>query len=255
MCRVPLDELSKEKFAQIICYPTYDPKELKKRLCEMRRLGIKALYFSGNKKIGNLSILGKGCVGIVVSADTETGKAALKIRRMDADRETIEHEVEMLQIANSVNVGPRLLGFTQNLLLMEYIEGLLLPEWIEKVKKERNAAKRIRRVLKEILEQCRRLDEAGLDHGELSRATKHIMVDDKDKPWILDFETASITRKVSNVTSISQFLFLKGKTAKLISEAIGQKEKEKLIFILRNYKRSRTRKNFDEILKVYALNK
>ena len=253
MCRVSLDELSEEKYAKIICYPTCDKKELEKRLGEMRKLGIKALYFTGDKKIGDVSVLGKGCVGIVVSADIERGKAALKIRRMDADRETMKHEVEMLQIANSVNVGPRLIGFTQNLLMMEYIRGILLPKWIEKVKEERNAAERIRRVLRGILEQCRRLDEAGLDHGELSRATKHIIIDDNDTPWILDFESASVTRKVSNVTSICQFLFLQGKTAKLIREAVNQKEKEKLISALRKYKESQTRERFNEILKVCAL--
>ena len=252
MCRVPLSNLSEEKYARIICYPTYDPVEFKKRLCEMKRLGIKALCFIGDKKIGNVPVLGKGYVGIVVSAFTETGKAALKIRRTDADRETMKHEAEMLQIANSVKVGPKLIGFTQNLLLMEFIEGLLLPAWIERVKKEKNAVERIRRVLRNILEQCRRLDEAGLDHGELSRASKHIIVDRGDNPWILDFETASTSRRVSNVTSICQFLFLKGKTARLIDEVINKNNKDRLIFLLRRYKRSPTRRNFDKILEAYA---
>jgi len=252
MCRVPLSNLSEEKYARIICYPTYDPVEFKKRLCEMKRLGIKALCFIGDKKIGNAPVLGKGYVGIVVSAFTETGKAALKIRRTDADRETMKHEAEMLQIANSVKVGPKLIGFTQNLLLMEFIEGLLLPAWIERVKKEKNAVERIRRVLRNILEQCRRLDEAGLDHGELSRASKHIIVDRGDNPWILDFETASTSRRVSNVTSICQFLFLKGKTARLIDEVINKNNKDRLIFLLRRYKRSPTRRNFDKILEAYA---
>jgi len=253
MCRVPLDNLYEEKYARIICYPRYDPKELEKRLFEMRRLGIKALCFVGDKKIGNISILGKGYVGIVVSACLETGKAALKIRRTDADRETMKHEAKMLKIANSVNVGPRLMGYTQNLLLMEFVEGFLLPIWIERIKKEKSAVKRIRRVLRNLLEQCRRLDEIGLDHGELSRASKHIVVDYEDNLWILDFETASTTRRVSNVTSICQFLFLKGRTANMISETINKSNRDKIIFLLRSYKRNRTRKNFDKILEACAL--
>jgi len=253
MCKIPLNKLSEEKYARIICYPTYEPEELTKRLREMRRLGIKALCFMGDKKIGDVPVLGKGYVGIVVAAYTEKGKAALKIRRTDADRETMKHESEMLKIANSVDVGPRLLGFTQDLLLMELIEGLLLPTWIEKIRRERNAVKRTRRVLRDILEQCRKLDDTGLDHGELSKAPKHIMVDREDKAWILDFESASTTRRVSNVTSICQFLFLKGRTAKLIGEVINRRDMGKLIFLLRSYKRSRTRKNFDEIIKACVL--
>jgi len=251
--RIPLDRLSEEKFARVICYPAGHPKELERRLCEMRMLGIKALCFAGDKKIGNVSILGKGYVGIVVSACTEMGKTALKIRRTDADRETMKHEAEMLKIANSVNVGPKLIGFTQNLLLMDFIEGALLPMWIERVMREKNAVKRIRGVLRNVLEQCRRLDEVGLDHGELSRAPRHIIVDNEDDPWILDFETASTTRRVSNVTSICQFLFLKGKTANLISEATNHNVEDKLIPFLRSYKRNSTQKNFNEILKACGL--
>ena len=253
MCMIPLNKLSEEKYVRIICYPKYEPEELTKRLCEMRRLGIKALCFVGDKKIGEVSVLGKGYVGIVVSAYTEKGKAALKIRRTDADRETMKHEAEMLQIANSVNVGPRLLGFTQDLLLMEFIEGLLLPAWIKKIIEERDAVKRVRRVLRDILEQCRRLDEAGLDHGELSKAPKHVIVDRGDKAWILDFETASSMRRASNVTSICQFLFLKGKMAELISGIIGQAPQDNLLLLLKKYKRSPTRENFEKILEAYAL--
>jgi len=253
MCKIPLDDLSKEKYARIIYYPKYDLEEFKKRLCEMRSLGIKALCFIGDKQIENVHVLGKGYVGIVVSAYTETVKAALKIRRTDADRETMKHEAEMLQIANSVNVGPRLIGFTQNFLLMGFIEGLLLPTWIERVKREKDVANRIRGVLRDLLEQCRRLDEVRLDHGELSRAQKHITVDYEDHPWILDFESASTARRVSNVTSICQFLFLKGKTAEMINEVLNQNARDNLLSSLRTYKRNQTRKNFDKILKACAL--
>jgi len=219
----------------------------------MRSLGVKALCFSGDKKIGEVSVLGKGCVGIVISAYTDVGKVALKIRRTDADRESMRREAEMLRIANSVNVGPRLLGFTRNILLMEFIEGMPLAGWIEKIRCERDSAERIRRVLREILEQCRRLDEVGLDHGELSRATGHVIVDHKDTPWILDFETASVKRRVSNVTSICQFLFLRGSLASLITESIGCKAEEDLILALRRYKRSLSRRAFNEVLRKCGL--
>ena len=248
-----LDGPLEEKYARIICYPQYSPDELKERLREIRSLGVRALCFSGDKRIGEVSVLGKGCVGIVVSAYTDAGRAALKIRRTDADRESMRREAEMLKIANSVNVGPKLLGFTRNILLMEFIEGTPLAGWIEKIRCERDSAKRVRRVLREILEQCRRLDEIGLDHGELSRATGHVIIDHKDTPWILDFETASVKRRVSNVTSICQFLFLRGSLASLITESIGCKDEEDLILALRRYKKSLSRRAFNEVLRKCGL--
>jgi putative serine/threonine protein kinase len=251
--RVPLDRLFEEQFARIICYPRYDASEFADRIREMRNVGVKALSFTGNKKIGNIPVLGKGHVGIVVLAHLETGRAALKIRRTDADRESMRREARMLQIANSVNVGPRLMASTRNLLLMEFVGGLPFPEWVKSVCYGENAAFVIRKVVKSILERCRRLDEVGLDHGELSRAPKHIIVDREGNPWILDFETASTMRRVSNVTSICQFLLLRGETADLIREAVGFKDRDRFTLLLRRYKRNRTKGNFDEILKALGL--
>jgi putative serine/threonine protein kinase len=219
----------------------------------MRHLGVKALCFKGEKKVNNISVLGKGCVGIVVLAYTDTGKVALKIRRTDANRKGMKREADMLRIANSVNVGSRLLGFDENILLMELVDGTFLHRWIENLEEREDTTMRVRGVLREIMEQCRRLDEIGLDHGELSRAPKHIIVDADDKVCILDFETASITRKVSNVTSICHYLFMRGKTAELISEKIGERNREDLLTALRVYKEKRTSENFESILRACML--
>ena len=159
----------------------------------------------------------------------------------------------MLRIANSVKVGPRLLASTRNLLLMEFIEGLPFPEWVKSIRDRKNGLLMIREAVKDLLKQCRRLDEAGLDHGELSWASKHIIVDCDGNPRILDFETASTMRRVSNVTSICQFLLLRGETADLIRRSIKFEDKDKLTLLLRRYKRNRTRRNFVEILEALGL--
>jgi len=251
---VPLNRLDAEEYAQVICYPKFDMEELRRRLDEMRQLGVKSLCFDGDKRVGNKSVLGKGCVGVVVQACTEAGKIALKIRRADADRAGMKQEAMMLQTANSVGVGPKLEGFTGNLLAMEFIDGILFPKWIETLKREEDAAKeRVRRALRDILEQCWRLDEIGLDHGELSRAPKHILLGRGDRAWVLDFESASNIRKPSNVTSVCQFLLMTGKTAESVNEIIGHVGREEFLAALRTYKKSRIRESFETILRVCDL--
>jgi putative serine/threonine protein kinase len=225
---------------------------MRKRLKELKKLGIKAVEFTGNKMAFDVPVLGKGHVGIVVAVYTSFGKGALKIRRIDADRAGMQHEAEMLQRANTIHVGPRLLGVTPNLLLMEFVEGTLLPQWIEALK-GRGTRSRIRRVLRAVLEQCFRLDEAGLDHGELSRAPKHIIVDVDDRPHLVDFETASINRRVSNVTSICQYLFIGSQTAKTIKRKLGGVKDKELIAALRDYKRERSKENIKKILETCRL--
>ena len=244
-----LERLKEGGYGEVLCYPRCETGELDRRLAEMRRLGVRALCFEGEKTVNSVRVLGKGCVGIVVVAQTETGRVALKIRRTDADRTGMKREAEMLRIANGVDVGPRLLAFTENLLMMEFVDGLLIPRWIETLEDKEDARLRVRGVLKDVLEQCWRLDETGLDHGELSQASKHIIIHREGKACILDFETASNTRKVANVTSVSHYLFMRGKTADLIRDKIGGMSRENLLASLRTYKKNRTRGNFEAVLR------
>lgn len=249
---VSLEELRDEKYARVLCYPRYSSQETAKRIRELKRLDVKAIEFFGDKHAFNVPILGKGCVGLVVIAHTKTSRVALKIRRVDADRKGMEHEAEMLKKANSVGVGPRFIGFDEDYLLMEFVEGLLLPKWIADLK-GRGTKKRIRLVLRDVLEQCWKLDEAELDHGELSRAPKHVIIDTEDQARIVDFETASLKRRTSNVTSICQYLFLGSQTARAIRRKLQGIESDTLMAVLRDYKLNSTKRNFLRILEVCGL--
>jgi len=249
---VPLKQLLEERYGRVMCYPRYDQGELRRRVKELKKLGIKAVEFTGGKTAFDVPVLGKGCVGIVVVALTDRGKVALKVRRVDADRAGMQHEAEMLKRANEVGVGPRLLGANENFLLMEFVEGTLLPQWVGMLK-GRGTRSRIRGVLRAVLEQCWKLDESGLDHGELSRAPKHVIVGASDNPCLVDFETASLHRRVSNVTSICQYLFIGSQAAKAIKRKLGEIDRGGLIKALKTYKQQRTRENFEKVLKVCGL--
>jgi putative serine/threonine protein kinase len=248
---VSIEELG-EREHNVLCYPTIEQTEVKKRLNEMKSLGVQALEFTGDKRISDVPVLGKGCVGIVVIAHTTSGRAALKIRRIDADRKGMFHEGKMLKTANTTNVGPKLFDISENFLLMQLIEGTHFPEWIETLEDKRGQL-RLRLVLKDVLGQCYRLDEVGLDHGELSKAPKHILVDIHDQPFLLDFETSSTNRRVSNVTSICQYLFLGSQIAPKVKEKLGKIDEKELVKALRAYKRQRIRENFEELLEKVEL--
>jgi putative serine/threonine protein kinase len=242
-----IEKLGKEPYARILCYPRPSEAELRKRLKELhKKLGIEAVEFGGEKEAFGIPVLGKGCVGIVTIAYRNEEKVALKIRRVDADRAGMQGEAKMLRRANSVGVGPRLLDVSKNFLLMQFIDGDLLPEWLDK----RRGKALVRKVLREVLEQCWRLDMAGLDHGELSHAPKHIIIDKSDVPFIVDFETASLNRKPSNVTSICQFVFISGSVAEKVAQKLGVEDKKAIVEALRRYKNDRTRGNFENVLKV-----
>lgn len=241
-----VEKLGEEPYASVICYPKPSKAELESRLKELKKLGVKALEFAGEKQAFNIPVLGKGYVGIVTIAHRNGDKAALKIRRVDADRSQMQHEANMLKKANLVNVGPHFLCASKNFLLMQFIDGVLLPEWLEECK----GKARTRKVLRDILEQCWCLDETGLDHGELSHAPKHIIINKEDEPFIVDFEAASVNRKPSNVTSICQFLFIGGVVPEKVADKLGKRDKNAIIEALKRYKNNKNRENFERVLKV-----
>lgn len=248
--RVGLRLLASQPYVRVLCYPTGDPREAESRVEELEGLGVSAVEFSGGKEVSGLRVLGKGCVGLVVKAFLGREEAALKIRRVDADRPDLAKEASMLRAANEEGVGPRLLGFTRNFLLMEFVEGKPIVEWVEGL---RDGEKELKRALRKLLLDCFKLDKRGLDHGELSRAHKHVLVDGAGNPTILDFESASAGRRPSNLTSICQFLFFRSEVSGKIASTLGSPPAEKLKGALRAYKAGATEEKFKKILEVCGL--
>ena len=244
---VPVNQLIQEPYASVLCFPKPNEAEVQNRLEELNNHDVSALEFSGTASVFGVAVpvLGKGFVGIVVIAHLNGQKVAVKIRRTDADRADLLHEAAMLSKANSVDVGPKLIGASKNFLLMQLIDGDLLPNWL-KTNKDKVAVKK---VLGQVLEQCYNLDQVGLDHGELSKAPKHLLVDKGEKIFIVDFETASLERRVANVTAVCQYLFGgNSSAAKILDEIFGEKKRLELIDVLKVYKKNKNRDNFEGLL-------
>jgi putative serine/threonine protein kinase len=235
--RLPLSKKLVElpDLAGVLCYPRPEAQEMEARLQELASIGVDALEFTGTHQIGRARVLGKGCVGIVTKARMNGKAVALKIRRVDADRQDMSHEADMLRLANSANIGPRLLAQSKNFLAMELINGLPLSRWITALPRT-GCKRRVRRAIGGLLDDCYRLDRIPLDHGELSEAPKNVLVDESGAPRIVDFESASEKRRPSNVTSIAQYLLIGGGPAKRVRVILGWRRKASLIRALREYK-------------------
>jgi putative serine/threonine protein kinase len=247
-----LSDLSKPPYDRLVAYPTGLAEDVESRIRQLDQLEITALDFQGRLKTDHLSVLGKGVVGIVVVGFMGNRRIAVKIRRVDARRQSLIHEAELLKTANSLGVGPECLGGTTDVLAMELVEGLSLPLWLESLK-GRGRKARVRSVVKPLLEQCVKMDAYGLDHGELSRAHKNVIVSDDDNAKILDFESASVTRRPSNFTSLTQYLFLWGRIAKKMVRLLGPVDRGELLRCLRDYKTGGWRDAFEGATKVLGL--
>lgn len=248
---LPLDKLSQEPYSTIIGYPKATKKQIKTRINELKKLGVQDMSFQGQSKIGSLSILGKGYVGVVVLARIKNKFVAVKIRRTDASRTNMIKEAKFLKIANKTGVGPLLIARSRNFMIMEFLDGKKIGDWISELKSKRDA-KVLKSITQKILEDCYSLDVIGLDHGELSTISKHVVIG-KSKTTIIDFESASTQRRVSNVTSATQAICIGSGISKIVRKIYKLPSKNKIIKVLRSYKQEPDRKTFEKILEILKL--
>jgi putative serine/threonine protein kinase len=248
---ISIKKLSKEPYSKILGYPKPTTRQVNSRILELEKLNIKSISFTGPTTIGKLGILGKGYVGVVVLAKRGNKKVALKIRRLDSQRSEMKSEAKLLKLVNTVGVGPKLYDSSKNFVIMEYLEGEKIGNWINSLKGA-GSTKKLKNVIKAVLEDCFRLDQIGFDHGELSSISKHVIVGDK-KSTLIDFESSSTKRRVSNVTSIAQGIFIGSGIAKKVQRIYRVPSKEKIIEVLRIYKQEQSRDSFENLLKILKL--
>jgi putative serine/threonine protein kinase len=249
---VPISKLVKEPYSLILGYPKATKGELTKRHAELKKLGITKVSFQGETILNNIHVLGKGYVGVVVLAKLHKKDVALKIRRIDSSRSEMKSEAKLLKLANKINVGPKLIGSSKNFIIMEYLDGQKITDWVRELKGRGSAAK-LKSVVRQVLEDCHTLDTIHLDHGELSYIHKHVIVG--KTPCIIDFESGSTNRRTSNVTSATQSIFIGSALSSIVKDVIKIPNKKKLIDPLKKYKHDQSRENFDEILKMLGLDK
>lgn len=246
---LPISKISEEPHSYILGYPRATKAQIRSRIAELKKLGISNVAFVGPMMIGNLHVLGKGYTGIVVLARIGTRKVALKIRRTDSPRRTMEKESELLKAANRVNVGPRLIAGSKNFVVMEFLDGKKIQDWVSE--HDHKNINTVKGVIRKVLYDCHKLDSIGLDHGELSYISKHVIVG--KKVTIIDFESSSLERKTSNVTSASQGLYIGSGLAKLITKLYAVPQKSKIIEALRQYKLDPSKESFERLIRVLKL--
>lgn len=248
--------LMHKNIGEVICYPNPNHQQLTNRINELRSLGVISIMLDGKKFLNGKYILGKGCTSTVVKAITNKGVYALKARRIDSNRESMEKEEKLLRFANTLRIGPTIIDVSKNFILMSLITGPFIGDWITSNPNRIVLDKFIKRLFLD----CYKMDLAGLDHGELGNASKHIIVEENVKegvtklvkPIILDFESASINRRTSNVISLMQFLFLSGRYN--INNLIKRKDIYlKLLLTLKAYKEKPSRETFNLLLHYSSL--
>jgi len=236
--RISLEEFVRTPYLNILTYPRPNLTVAKSRIGQLRKLGIEQVGFAGRTKIGRLGLVGIGTVSIVVRSTMKGQEFALKIRRTDANRESMFNEFQLTQIANRLGVGAFAYAATKDFILMQLVEGEDLYEHLRSIEGVGTRG-RTREIIHLLLNQCRKLDLVNLDHGQLSDLRKHVIMAG-DIPYIIDFESGSRNRIPKNVTTAAQYLLIGGRCAPLVKRLLGLKSPEVVLDALKAYKKDRS---------------
>lgn len=249
--RATLDQLTKTPYIRVLTYPKVSLRTAKSRVGQLRKLGVDELVFEGHAKVGRLGILGLGTVGVVVRARVGTDVQALKVRRTDANRPDMDNEVRITNLVNRVGVGVPLYARSKDFILMKLLEYQELQEWL-KEQRGPGTRRRVREMIHALLNQCRKLDLLGVDHGQLSNLRKHAVVAE-GRPWLIDFESASIARRPRNVTTATQYLLVGGRISARVRRILGVRDTKPLLKLLSEYKEDKTDYTYAKLLELLRL--
>ena len=111
-----------------------------------------------------------------------------------------QNEAYWLKKLNKYKIGPKFYSSTKTEVVMEYIEGTRIIDYLIESSKSKCL-----KIIKDCLKQCETLDKLKVNKKELTYPYKHIIVR-KDKAVFIDFERCKITERVKNVNQFKAFL-------------------------------------------------
>ena len=145
----------------------------------------------------------------------------IKLEKKRSTRsEMVEKETKYMKLANKAKMGPKFVdsNIKGRFIVYEYFDAIPLINYLDKFDKTEFID-----FLGILFAQGKKLDELGLDHGQLVGKGTNIMVLKNGKPIIVDFEKSSNNRKTHNVNVlISYFFSEKSKVAGKVKKILGK---------------------------------
>ncbi len=195
-------------------------------------------------KIKGVKFFSKGKRGYIYVGLLNNKKVSIKVKNPESKAvNRIKNEAYWLKILNKKGIGPKFLWYKDNILIYKFVEGEFIIDWIIKHNKTQ-----IKRILKLVFLDCRKLDNLNVDKEEMHKPVKHILV--KNKPVLIDFERTKKSKKPKNVTQFCQFL-LSRNLSKILKEKGFTFNRRNVINLLKKYKKSYSEKEFNLIIKYF----
>src|SRR3989344_5060331 len=152
----------------------------------------------------------------------------------------ILNEIKWLKELNKHKIGPKLISSGKTYFKYKFVKGIFITKYIEDGNKNK-----VKKVLIDILKQCKVLDKLKVNKLEMHNPYKHIIIG--KKIVMIDFERCYKTNRPKNVSQFCQFL-ISNKFSRILNEKKIKINKEKLIDLVKKYKKNYYKKEFIRII-------
>lgn len=189
------------------------------------------------------TFLAKGKRGHVYTYKSKVDGKEVCVKELNPETEAegvLHNEAKFLKMVNEHGIGPKLLKEEDDRVVMEFVQGERILDFFERSEKTG-----IVKVIKESLDQARKLDEMKINKYELTNSFKHIIVS-YEKPVMIDFERCREVKKPKNVTQFVQFL-TSGKVKRILSKKKIDLDASELRDLAKSYKEKYNQKLFETI--------
>ncbi len=153
-------------------------------------------------------------------------------------------EVYFLKKLEGYDFVPKIYDYNEKKLSveMEFVEGKPLKKIVQE-----GDHREIKDILKKLFEIAKKLDEMGIDKGEMVDPEKHVYVDG-DRIILIDWERARESKKPQNVTQLIAYVVRNKKLRDLL-----EIDEKRVIDLAKQYKKNYSPQTFQEILHALRL--
>ncbi len=203
--------LSSPQAAAAFCYPPHAGCDPFRVAAQLEDAGVCCILGFGRVELTlggvRVRLLGKGHSSVVVAGQLERGGlVAVKVRRTDSKRESLEDEGRLLEEASRAGASPRPIRYSRDVIVMQFVSEASLQRVLSEA-----PAHLVSMVLLEAIRAARALDTAYILHEELHRPLRNIFYPywpQGLRALILDLESAA--RGCGNVNKVVSFLLGRG---------------------------------------------
>ncbi len=217
-------EIPLEKCIEAICYPSAWHPQCAQRIKVLRDMGIEAILSYGPHRLSKkLSIIGKGHAAVVLLAKhASLGLVAIKIRRFDSKRSSLELEGKILEIARDTGFVPKVYAYTHDFIIREFIDGITIRDYIPQASHEE-----LKLLVISMIKGFAKLDSLGIDVEEVSKPLTQVIVEclNPSRPKLIDLESARMSKRSTSLTRFLGFL-ARVVNGKHVYELLGMSEEK-----------------------------